>query len=75
MHLSKLTGADLESFVTHLTREEKSAATIEKYRRDTNAFLEWLDGKPVTHECTLNYKQNLIQHGYTPSSINSMLAK
>lgn len=74
MHLSKLTGADLESFVAHLMREEKSAATIEKYRRDTKAFLAWLDGKPVTHECTLDYKQNLIQHGYTPSSINSMLA-
>lgn len=37
----KLSPRHLVSFREYLIREEKSTATIEKYLRDTNRFLEY----------------------------------
>lgn len=64
----------LSSFRDHLLREEKSVATIEKYLRDANAFIEYAQGKRITKEVTVSYKKFLEQAGYRPRSINSMLA-
>ena len=36
------------AFTAHLNREEKAAATIEKYGRDVQAFTAWLNGTDVT---------------------------
>ena len=64
----------LSSFRDHLLREEKSVATIEKYLRDANAFIEYAQGKRITKEVTVSYKKFLERAGYRPRSINSMLA-
>ena len=56
-----------------LQQEEKSQATIEKYLRDVKTFLDFMDGREITKEETIAYKQYLIGK-YAPASINSMLA-
>lgn len=64
---------ELQAFEKHLRENEKSPATIEKYLRDTRAFLCWLDGREPTKELTVCYKEGLIER-YEAASINSMLA-
>ncbi|MDR3120822.1 MAG: tyrosine-type recombinase/integrase [Clostridiales bacterium] len=39
-----LTEKDIDMFALQLTREERAAATVEKYRRDVRAFAVWLGG-------------------------------
>ena len=60
-----------------LIEEEKSQATIEKYRRDVRKFFQYVEemGKKegITKEIVLSYKRSLIEE-YAPSSVNSMLA-
>lgn len=69
-----LTRQALTEFGEHLILEEKSAATLEKYRRDTEAFLSFLCGKETTKETVIAYKNKLISENYAVRSINSMLA-
>ena len=64
----------LNAFREHLIREEKSAATIEKYLRDARAFLAYSMGHGITKEHTVSYKHFLQEQGYAICSINSMLA-
>ena len=64
----------LNAFRENLIREEKSAATIEKYLRDAGAFLTYSAEKIITKEHTVSYKRSLQEQGYAIRSINSMLA-
>ena len=63
----------LRQFEHYLKEEEKSRATIEKYLRDVRCFLEYLDGREICKDITIDYKEYLAGH-YTPASTNSMLA-
>ena len=69
-----ITTETLEQFKQYLIEEEKSAATVEKYLRDTAAFVVFLTEREVTKELVIEYKQKLIDAGYAVRSINSMLA-
>lgn len=69
-----ITTETLEQFKQYLIEEEKSAATVEKYLRDTAAFVVFLTTREVTKELAISYKQKLIDEGYAVRSINSMLA-
>ena len=64
----------LTAFSEYLDREEKSAATVEKYLRDAGAFVAFAAGRPVTKELTVAYKQHLVDRKYAVRSVNSMLA-
>ena len=64
----------LNAFREHLIREEKSAATVEKYLRDAGAFLVYSMGCTISKEHTVSYKHALQEQGYAIRSINSMLA-
>ena len=57
-----------------MIREEKSAATVEKYLRDAGAFLAYSLDRSITKEHTVSYKRSLQEQGYAIRSINSMLA-
>ena len=35
----------LDRFTASMLREERSPATVEKYRREAAAFLRWLEGR------------------------------
>ena len=63
----------LDRFRINLLREEKSAATVEKYLRDTGLFMDYSLGKSITKENTIAFKQFLLEKGYAIRSINSML--
>ena len=69
-----ITAQKLEQFKQHLLEEERSAATVEKYLRDTAAFVVFLAEREATKEIVIAYKQKLIEDGYAVRSINSMLA-
>lgn len=64
----------IQQFWENLEKEEKSAATVEKYLRDVQAFCKFVDSKPVNKELVIAYKKACMEHGYAIRSINSMLA-
>ena len=63
----------ISDFRKYLIQEEKSINTIEKYVRDITAFAAWLDGREVCKECTLMYKNELMER-YAPGSVNSVIS-
>lgn len=63
-----------QRFLDFLILEEKSKATQDKYLRDINAFVRFLDGRSVSKEETIAWKSKLTEMGYAVRSINSMLA-
>ena len=66
---------NLTDFEKNLRDDEKSAATIEKYLRDVQAFLVFCNGRGITKELALEYKRQLVDGGqYAVGSINSMLS-
>lgn len=69
----QLTPEHVESFVRNLYIEEKSQATMKKYRHDVNVFVNFLDGMDVDKEVVIRYKEYLLRT-YQVASANSMLA-
>lgn len=63
----------LDNFKKHLTDEEKSKATLEKYTRDILSFIKWISGKQLCKQIVLEYKKHLIET-YSPASVNSILS-
>ena len=61
-------------FKENLLQEEKSPNTIDKYIRDVQAFYLFADERNITKDLAIQYKQNLLDKGYSVRSINSMLA-
>jgi len=57
-----------------LLKDEKSELTVEKYIRDTKAFLSYVGDSIVSKETVILYKNKLISENYAIRSINSMLA-
>ena len=74
MEASVITETQIQAFRLHLSREEKSTATQEKYLRDVRAFGAYMGGKEVSKETVVAYKQVLQDRGYSVRSVNSMLA-
>ena len=64
----------IQQFSQYLAQEEKSAATVEKYLRDVQAFHRFVEGRPVHKELVIAYKKQCMEQGYAVRSINSMLA-
>lgn len=69
-----LTASRIAAFGQHLRREERAAATIEKYLRDVREFSAWLDGRPVTKETALDWKRRLLTEGLSPATVNGKLS-
>lgn len=74
MEKSKEPAEQLRIFAQYLRREERSKGTVEKYLRDASAFVRWLNGRPVTKEAVLLWRDDLLARGYAPVTVNSMLA-
>lgn len=68
-----LTAAEITRYADELREQERAGATIQKYVRDLNALLEFLDGGPLTKAALLEWKGRLVE-SYAPASVNSMLA-
>lgn len=69
-----INNAQIEEFAAFLVREEKSAATCEKYLRDIRCFARFVGDQAVTKETVVAWKKELVEQGYAVRSINSMLA-
>ena len=63
----------LDRLVRELEREERSPATIEKYRREAGAFLRWLEGRRPDRENAAAYKASLAGTR-APAGINGAAA-
>ncbi|MDO5541652.1 MAG: tyrosine-type recombinase/integrase [Eubacteriales bacterium] len=64
----------ISNFCEYLYREECSRGTIEKYVRDIKNFYAWLDGRGVNKENAAKWKEHLLEKGYAPVTINSMVS-
>ncbi len=70
----KLSTKRIKEFANYLCREEKSAATQEKYLRDVQVFCVYAGDKEITKELVVAWKKSLVEQSYAVRSINSMLA-
>ncbi len=70
----KLSTEGIKAFAAFLRREEKSAATQEKYLRDVQAFWVYAGGNAITKELVVAWKKHLVEENYAVRSVNSMLA-
>ena len=65
---------DIEQYIRYLYREEKSKSTREKYERDIKKLMIFADGREITKELLISYKEELLNcRKYKISSINSFL--
>lgn len=69
-----ITTERIDAYCLSLLADERAAGTISKYRRDLTAFVRWLEGRAVTKESAAGWKAHLMNHGYAPRTINSMLS-
>lgn len=69
-----MTTQQVKEYQAWLRREERAQGTQEKYMRDIKAFHTWLEGRGVTKEQVAAWKGYLLEQGYAPVTINSMLA-
>ncbi|GAB2043935.1 tyrosine-type DNA invertase PsrA [Agathobaculum sp. TL06] len=74
MNQYQVTEKQIAGYSRYLRAEERGAGTVEKYLRDVRAFVRWLDGRPVSRERAAGWKAHLLDTGYAPVTINSMLA-
>lgn len=70
----KITEERKQRFLESLQEDEKSRATIEKYKRDLEKLENYLEGGELSKERLIAYKQHLQECGqYKTASINSFL--
>lgn len=74
MEKRTLTAKQAVAFAEYLRREERAEATVEKYLRDTKAFLAWQGGKAVTKEDVLAWREHLLEAGLSPVTVNAKLS-
>lgn len=60
-------------FGRELFEQERAKKTIERYQHQLRTFAQWTEGKTVTKELTVRYKQWLMER-YSPASVNVTLA-
>lgn len=63
----------IEQYLTYQREQERSRATLQKYRHDLNALLEFLNGEELTKSALIGWKEKLSGE-YAPVSVNAMLA-
>lgn len=70
-----ITEQRVREYEEKLVRAEKRKQTIEKYLRDLGKLRRFLEGRELTKERLIQYKEHLESSGnYTPASINSFLS-
>lgn len=63
----------IQQFGRELFEQERARKTIERYQQQLSAFVRWIEGKTVTKELAVRYKQWLMER-YSPASVNVALA-
>lgn len=70
---AKITEEMLSKFQRYLKEEEKSAATIQKYMRETRNFARFLSGEDIQKEKVIAYRV-LLQKRYQARTVNGKLS-
>ena len=68
-----LTTTLIKSFQAELIKQERAAATIEKYMHDIRTFAAWLGNREVTPETVHEWKKSLAD-SFKPGTVNGKLA-
>ena len=63
---------EIQHFTALLEKEDRSEGTVEKYRRDVRAFAAWLGDRAL--EESPAWREHLLERGYAPVTVNSMLS-
>lgn len=69
----RISGKEMNAFTAYLRAEEKSPATIEKYRREAERFSRWLAGREAEKGLCRDYKEELAR-SRTPAGVNGAIA-
>lgn len=70
----ELSEENIKKFERVLYREERECSTVEVYLRNLRRFAAWSEGGAATKESVLRWKEALLEQGYSPVTINAMLA-
>ena len=70
MNIRILSTEQITAYDTYLRIEERAAGTREKYLRDVQAFVCWLNGAAVTKEAVTSWKERLLAEHRAPSTVN-----
>ena len=74
MNIRILSTEQITAYDTYLRIEERAAGTREKYLRDVQAFVCWLNGAAVTKEAVTSWKERLLAEHRGPSTVNAALS-
>ena len=69
----KLSEKEIQAFALWLGGGEKTAATVEKYRREARRFARWLQGGEITRDRACAYKEELAGER-APAGVNGAIA-
>ena len=72
--ITTITTESINSFKSWLHSEERIEGTIAKYMRDLEKLSVWLGDKEITKENLTEWKEHLVESGYKPVTVNSILA-
>ena len=65
---------ELSAFSAHLRQGDRSSGTTGKYLHDCTSFALWLGDRELTPEAAAQWREHLLQKGYAPATVNSMLS-
>lgn len=74
MNDGTLSEKEVSGFRDFLKSEERENATIEKYVREIASFYGWLEGRTVTKEAVIEWKEHLQKQGYASVTVNAKLS-
>ena len=69
-----ISSRELSVFSAHLRQEDRSSGTAGKYLHDCTGFALWLGDRALTPEAAAQWREHLLQKGYAPATVNSMLS-
>ncbi len=64
----------ISAFALHLSKDERSRATIEKYVKEARAFICFLSGSPLDKPAAARWRALLIERGFSPQTVNCKLS-
>lgn len=56
-----ITADKIAGYESYLQDEERAGGTVEKYLRDVRKFAKWLNGRPVTKDVVVEWKEKLVE--------------
>ena len=68
-----ITAEQTARFAQALQKADRAPGTIENYLRHIRAFARWLGDRPLLPESAAQWRDSLLEQGYTPGTVNSMI--